>query len=278
MLSHKLTSRLLGGLAYALLFAGMVAALMPFWWTLITSVKFPADTTTYPIIWLPSRITFHHFVKAWHANFAIYYRNSLIVAVAVVLGNIFTSVVAGLVFAKYEFPLKNVLFLAVLGTMMVPFAVVLIPAYLIVAQFLKLKDSLWGLIVPSLVSPFGIFLMRQYIHSIPDALLDAARIDGASNWRTLWAIVVPLCRPALSALAIFHLIWNWNDFLWPLLITDSDRSRTLPVGVALFVFQRWQQYNLVVAASVLVLIPMVIFYILFQRAFVQGIVMTGLKY
>lgn len=278
MLSNKTVSRLTAALVYLILFVGSIIMVLPFYWTLITSVKVPSETMTYPIIWIPSKITFLHYQKAWHANFPIYYRNSTIVAVVVVLANIFTSAMAGFIFAKYEFPLKGFLFVVVLSTMMVPFAVVLIPCYMIVAVVLRLKDTLWSMIVPALISPFGIFLMRQFIQSIPDEMLDAARIDGASDWRTFWQIVLPLCRPALSALAIFHFIWIWNDFLWPLIVTDSDRSRTLPIGVTLFAFQRWQQYNLVVAASVLVLLPMVVIYFIFQRAFVQGIVLTGMKY
>jgi multiple sugar transport system permease protein len=278
MMSAKTWGRLTAGLTYTVLFSGTVVMLMPFYWTLITSIKVPSETVTYPIIWIPSKVTFVHFQKAWQANFPIYYRNSIIVAVAVVLGNIFTSAMAGFLFAKYDFPLKNVLFLMVLGTMMIPFAIVLIPLYLIIAQMLHLKDTLWAMIIPALVSPFGIFLMRQFIQTIPDELMDAARIDGASDSGIFWRIIMPLCKPALSALTIFHFIWIWNDFLWPLIVTDSDRSRTLPIGVALFAFQRWQQYNLVVAGSVLVLAPLVIFYLVFQRAFVQGIVLTGMKY
>ncbi|MGQ9684620.1 MAG: carbohydrate ABC transporter permease [Anaerolineae bacterium] len=276
--SARWRGRVSAVLVYGALLAGSVIMLLPFYWTLITSVKMPAETTTFPIIWIPSKITFAHYVKAWHANFPTYYRNSLIVAVSVVLGTVFTSSMAGLLFAKYESPLRDVLFLIILSTMMIPFAIVLIPTYMIVAVTLMLKDTLWAMILPALVSPFGIFLMRQFIQTIPDELLDAARIDGASDWRMFWQIVLPLCRPALSALTIFHFIWVWNDLLWPLIVTDSDRSRTLPVGVTLFAFQRWQQYNLVIAASMLVMAPMVVFYFIFQRAFVEGIVLTGMKY
>ena len=278
MNTDKLKARFSSGLIYLVLTIGAVVMLMPFYWTLVTSVKIPSETIAYPIVWIPSKITFAHFVKAWHANFPIYYRNSTIVAIAVLAGNVLGSAMAGFIFAKYQFPLKNFLFIMVLVTMMIPFAVLLIPLYYIIVQFLRMKDTLWAMIVPALISPFGIFLMRQFISTIPDELLDAARIDGASDTRTFWQIVLPLCTPALSALAIFHFIWIWNDFLWPLLVTDSDKSRTLPVGVALFALARWQQFNLIVAASVLVILPLLIFYLIFQRAFVQGIVLTGLKY
>ncbi len=276
--ANKLKARVSSVVVYAVLFAGAVIMLLPFYWTLITSIKVPSETMTFPIIWIPSKITSMWYSRAWHANFPIYYRNSTIVAVFVVLGNVFSSALAGFLFAKYDFPLKNVLFLVVLSTMMIPFAIVLIPTYMIVAVFLKLKDTIWAMIVPALVSPFGIFLMRQFIQSIPDELLDASRIDGAGDMRTFWQIVLPLCRPALSALLIFQFIGIWNDFLWPLIVTDTDRSRTLPIGVALFSFLHWVQYNLVIAGSVLVMLPMVIFYFIFQRAFVEGIVLTGMKY
>jgi multiple sugar transport system permease protein len=278
MARHKILGTLTASSVYSVLLVGCVVMLLPFYWTLITSVKFPAETMTYPVVWIPTKITFAHFSKAWHANFPIYYRNSIIVAATVVLGNVFTSSMAGFLFAKYEFRFKNALFLAVLSTMMVPFIVVLIPVYMIVAQFLHLKDTLWAMIIPALISPFGIFMMRQFVSTIPDELIQAPRIDGASDWRIFWQIILPLCKPALSALVIFHFIWIWNDFLWPLIVTDSDRSRTLPIGVALFAFQRWLQYNLTVAGSVLVVVPVVIFYFVFQRAFVEGIVLTGMKY
>lgn len=278
MTMTKVWDKLNAGLTYGVLFAGAVVILMPFYWTVVTSIKIPSETIAYPIIWIPTQITFEHYLKAWQANFPIYYRNSFVVALTVLVGTTFTSAMGGFLFAKFEFPFKNPLFILILSTMMIPFIVVLIPVYLFVGVFLHLKDTLWAMIIVAMISPFGIFLMRQFIQTIPDELLDSARIDGASDWHIFWRIIMPLCKPALSALAIFHFIWIWNDFLWPLIVTDTDRSRTLPVGVALFAFQRWQQYNLAIASSVLVLLPVVIFYLIFQRAFVQGIVLTGMKY
>jgi len=278
MLSDKASTQLKSAFFYACLLIGAVIMFIPFYWTLITSVMLPQETNHYPIIWIPSQITFKWVVQAWNLRFPTYYLNSILVAVVVVTSNVFTSALAGYIFAKYRFPCKNFWFLLVLGTMMVPYAVTIIPAYYIVTVVMHLKNTLWAMIIPALVSPFGIFLMRQFTESIPDELLDAAKIDGASDNRTFWQIVLPLCTPALSANAIFHFIWIWNDFLWPLLVTDSDVARTLPVGLALFASPRWLQTNLVVAGSLLVLLPMVIVYFIFQRAFVQGIVLTGLKY
>jgi multiple sugar transport system permease protein len=279
--SQKAGNRISSALIYTFLIAGAIVMVIPFYWTLITAFKTPSETALLPGLlryWMPSQFTTEWVIKAWQAKFPIYYMNSIIVAIAVVISNVLSSALAGLIFAKYNFPYKNALFLIILSTMMVPYAIIVIPAYYIVTVWFHLKNTLWAMIIPALVSPFGIFLSRQFSESIPDELLDAARIDGASDFRTFWFLVLPLSAPALSALAIFHFIWIWNDFLWPLLVADKDVARTLPVGVALFAQQRWLQTNLVVAGSLLVMLPLVIVYFIFQRAFVQGIMLTGMKY
>jgi len=261
-----------------LLAAGALIMLMPFYWSFITAIKTPSETGTFPIIWIPKQITLEWYVKAWNENFPQYYFNSIVVALVVTVSNVYTSALAGYIFAKYNFQFKTLFFYLILSTMMVPFIITLIPTFYLVAVWMHLKDTWWAMILPALISPFGIFLMRQFASSIPDELLDAARIDGASDFRTFWQIILPLSTPALSALAIFHFIWIWNDFLWPLLVTDSNISRTLPVGVALFALSRWRQTNLIVAASMLVMAPLILVYFRFQRAFVEGITLTGLKY
>jgi multiple sugar transport system permease protein len=278
MSTEKTTSHFKSVFFYLALLLGAVVMFLPFYWTMITSVMFPEETNHFPIIWIPTKVTLKWLIQAWSAKFPLYYLNSTIIAAVVVLSNVYTSAMAGFIFAKYKFPLKNTLFIIILATMMVPGVVTIIPAYYIVTVIMHLKNTLWAMIIPALISPFGIFLMRQFTESIPDELLDASKIDGAGDFRTFWQIVLPLCAPALSANAIFHFIWIWNDFLWPLLVTDSDKARTLPVGLALFASPRWLQTNLVVSGSLLVLLPMVIIYFIFQRAFVQGIVLTGLKY
>jgi multiple sugar transport system permease protein len=276
--SYKMTRRANSGVIYLVLIIGTILMFLPFYWTIITSVMTASETSRYPIVRFPSKITFEWVTSAWRAKFPLYYMNSTIVAVAVVISNVLTSALAGFIFAKYQFPFKNGLFLLILATMMVPYAVTIIPTYYIVTVMLHLKNTLWAMIIPALISPFGIFLMRQYCESIPDELIDAARIDGASDMRMFGQVILPLCVPALSAMAIFHFIWIWNDFLWPLLVTDTDAARTLPVGVALFALRRWLQTNLVVAGSLLVMLPLVLVYFIFQRAFVEGIVLTGMKY
>jgi multiple sugar transport system permease protein len=277
-MSARTTSRITSTLIYAFLIIGTILMFIPFYWTLITSFMTASDTSKYPIIWFPTRFTLEWVTKAWQAKFPLYYLNSIVVAVFVVISNVLTSSLAGFIFAKYEFPYKNSLFIIILSTMMVPYAVTIIPTYYIVTVWFHLKNSLLAMIIPALISPFGIFLMRQYCETIPSELMDAARIDGASDMRMFVQVILPLCVPALSALAIFHFIWIWNDFLWPLLVADTDVARTLPVGVALFALRRWLQTNLVVAGSLLVMLPLVAVYFVFQRAFVEGIVLTGMKY
>ena len=265
-------------LIYLFLLVGGVTMLIPFYWALITSFMTASETSKFPIVWIPTKLTLQWILQALNTSFIRYYINSISVAAVVVISVVITSALGGYIFAKYTFPFRNFLFLMVLATMMVPFTVTLIPTYIIVSVWFHLQDTLAAMIVPALVSAFGIFLMRQFTQTIPDELLDAARMDGASEFRIFWQIVLPLCKPALSANAIFTFIGIWNDYLWPVLVTDTDRSRTLPVGVSLFAQVRWSQTNLVVAASLLVLIPMVVFYFIFQRSFVQGVVLTGLKY
>ena len=284
--THRLTSiskeKFLGycksSLIYLVLLAGGIVMMIPFYWALITSFMNASETNKFPIVWIPTKLTLQWIRQSLNTSFIHYYVNSIVVAVCVVISVVITSALGGYIFAKFKFPLRNFLFMVVLATMMVPFTVTLIPTYVIVSVWFKLQDTLAAMVVPALVSAFGIFLMRQFTETLPDELLDAARIDGASEMRIFWQIILPLCKPALSATAIFTFIGIWNDYLWPVLVTDTDRSRTLPVGVATFAQARWAQTNLVVGASLLVLIPMVIIYFIFQREFVQGVVMTGLKY
>ncbi len=281
MRSNKTPAKISSALIYIFLFVGAFLMFIPFYWTMITSFKTASETALLPSTlryWFPTQVVFDWIARAWQAKFPIYYMNSIIVAFAVVISNVLTSALAGFIFAKYKFPGRNILFVLILSTMMVPYSIIIIPAYTITTVWFHLKNTLWAMIIPALISPFGIFLAKQYCESLPDELLDAARIDGASDMRIFWFLVIPLSSPALSALAIFHFIWIWNDFLWPLLVVDKDAVRTLPIGVALFASQRWLQTNLVVAGSLLVLLPLVLVYFIFQRAFVQGIVLTGMKY
>lgn len=220
-----------------------------------------------------------------------WFANSAFVAITITILQTFFNAMCAYTFAKRKFPGRNVIFVLFLATMMVPGQILLIPNYIIVQHvpFFGGNDwmgagghgwlnSYWGLIMPGIVSAFGIFLLRQFMMSIPDELLDAARIDGASEFRIFWNVVLPLCMPALAANAIFTFQGAWEDFLWPLLITQGDPDKiTAPVGLALFVVQNKTDWNLLFAGSVIATLPMIIVFIIFQRHFVKGIAVTGLK-
>jgi len=183
---------------------------------------------------------------------------------------------AGFALAKYELPGGNVIFFLVLSMMMVPFHVRMIPLYMVIRN-MNLIDSLTGIVLPSLVSPFGVFLMRQFILGIPDSLLDAAEIDGCSEVRKYFMIIIPLVKPAIATLTIFQFRWAWNDLLWPMIISNSYKTRTLAVGMSMFTQEHTSAYHLQMAAATLVVLPLVIVFILMQRQFVEGISISGMK-
>lgn len=219
-----------------------------------------------------------------------WFLNSAFVAGSITVLQTFFNSLCAYCFAKRKFPGRNIIFVAFLATMMVPGQVTLVPNYLIVKHIPFFNgndwlgngghgwlDSYWGLIMPGTVSAFGIFLLRQYMMSIPNELLDAARIDGAGEFRIYWSVVLPLCVPALAANAIFTFQGAWEDFLWPLIIINSGDRYTAPLGLALFVTTNRTSWNLLFAGSVIATLPMILIFIVFQRRFIQGIAVTGVK-
>ncbi|MBA2520841.1 MAG: carbohydrate ABC transporter permease, partial [Chloroflexia bacterium] len=205
-----------------------------------------------------------------------YFLNSLVVGVAVTALNLLTCSLAGYSFAKFTYRGRDLLFGVVLATMMIPLASMIIPLYLVVRD-LGWIDSYWGLIIPAGTSAFGIFLMRQHMLAIPNDLLEAARLDGGSEPRIFLEIVLPLSRTALASLAIFIFMWNWDSFLWPLLVVTQDELRTLPLGVALFESSYGTNYPQLMAIAFLAMIPVLIVFLLLQRHFIQALTMSGIK-
>ena len=183
---------------------------------------------------------------------------------------------AAFALAKYNFRGRNALFLLTLATIMIPLQVILLPVYRVVSD-LGMTNSLWGLIIPPAATPTGVFLLRQYMLTLPDELLEAARIDGAGEWRIFVRIVLPLCRPALAVVAIFSVIWRWNDFLWPKIVAQSESIHTLPVALARMNSELVVPINLVLAMSVMSILPVIILFLLMQRQIITGIAQTGLK-
>jgi multiple sugar transport system permease protein len=270
---------LFGTLKYTALVLGAVLMLLPFVWMVIASLMAPTEIMARPLVWFPARPRFENYATLSQAiSLGRMYLNSLIVASLTTIGILFTSSLAGYGFAKFQFPGRDILFVLVLATMMIPFFVVLVPVFYIVRQ-LGWVDSYAGLIIPNIVTAFGIFLMRQFMLGLPDELLDAARIDGASEWRIYWRIVLPLAAPALGALAILGFVYQWNSFLWPLVVIRSSALETIPLGLnSLRVYASSPQViNIQMAGATLAVLPVIAVFALLQRYFVQGIALSGMK-
>jgi multiple sugar transport system permease protein len=268
-----------GTLKYAGLTLGGLFMLLPFAWMIVSSFMSAAEIMMRPLRWLPAEIQLRNYEALAKAiPIGNMYANSMIVTLSITLGVLLTSSLAGYGFAKFRFPGRDVLFVLVLATMMIPFFVVLIPIFFLVRQ-LGWMDSYLGLIVPNVVTAFGIFLMRQYMLSLPDELLDAARIDGASELGIYWRIALPLAGPALGALAILAFVYHWNSFLWPLVVIRSRELATIPIGLnSLRVYASSPEViNLQMAGAALAIIPVVAVFAVLQRHFVRGIAMTGIK-
>lgn len=265
-------------LVAATLVIGLVAWLLPFVWMLLGSIKQQGEILRRPPTFWPEELTWQNYVT-WFADldFPRFFTNSLIVAVVTVLGNLLFCSMVGYALAKMSFPGKKLLFGLVMLTLMVPGVVTFVPLFVQTAQ-LGLLNTYAALVLPFITAPVGVFLMRQFIGDIPDELLEAARIDGASELRLFVRVVLPLCGPALATLAILTFLSSWNNFLWPLVVSQSADLYTLPVALSLYsTGQHSTNYGLLLAGSVLVIAPILLLFTLLQRWFIQGIATTGLK-
>lgn len=275
----KAGKRLFQAAQYVVLIVLACVMLFPFFWMVASSVKAPNELGAVPPIWWSEHPTLAPYKTVFEViPFARSLLNSVIVTVTTTAGILITSIMAGYVFAKHNFRGKNILFIAVLATMMVPQFVMLIPLYRMMNS-LNLVDTYPGLILPNLANGFGIFLMRQFIAGIPDELLEAARIDGASEWKILWRVVVPLLRPAALALILFAFVFQWNNFLWPLTVVYSQDMSTVVLSLnSLRTYTSSVAFtNIVMAGAVIGIIPSVILMLWIQKYFIEGISMTGIK-
>lgn len=262
---------------YVLLTLGALLMVFPLVQMVLTSFKTPAETIAIPPILFPANPSFAAYNRVLtEAPFGTWLRNSTIVAVSVTALVLFTSSIAGYVFAKFSFPGDKLMFGLILTTLMVPFPVVLVPIYLIVNQ-LHLLNTLFALIVPSMVSAFGIFLMRQFIAGIPNELLDAARLDGAGEFTIFWRVICPQLGAGLAPLGIFTFMGSWNDYLWPLVAINDQDKMTLPLALAFFNTARSTRYDLVMAASVMIILPIIVVFLFFQRYIINAMVLSGVK-
>lgn len=257
----------------------VVIMLGPFIWMICSSLKTPAEIITFPPTLIPKQPTFENFVRIFtdtKIKFGLFFLNSVYISTVVTLTAMLTSAFVGYIFAKFKFWGQNVIFLVILSGLMVPFAIRMLPLYLFMVK-LHLVDTRAALILPGLYSSYGIFLMRQFMHSIPNELRDAARIDGCLEFRIFWSIILPLSKPALAALAVFIFMWNWNDFVWPLIILQSMKKFTLPLGLAMFSNQWFTEYGPIMAGAAVSVIPILMVFLVVQRRFIEGINITGSK-
>ena len=265
-------------LTYVALVIGLLVTLMPFIWMALGSVKTQGELLQRPITWWPQEPTLDNY-EQWltQLDYWQFFLNSLFVAIVVVLGNLVFCSMVGYALAKMSFPGKRVLFALVMVTLMVPGVVTLVPMFVLVSN-MGLVNTYPALMLPFLAGPLGVFLMRQFMLGIPDALIEAARIDGAGEFRVFARIVLPQCGPPLATLAILTFLSSWNNFLWPLVVAQTEKMYTLPVALSLYsVGTNGTYYGLLMAGSVLVVTPILVLFLLLQRYFVQGIAMTGIK-
>ncbi|WP_068779261.1 carbohydrate ABC transporter permease [Paenibacillus sp. GM2] len=267
----------LEGVIIAVLLVCAAIMLLPYLWMVLSSFKSNLEIISSATSFVPQNPTLEGYRAVFEeAPFLTWLLNSAITAIIITAATLFTSALAGYIFAKFTFPGKKLMFLLVLATMMIPFQVIMIPTYLIISK-LGLINNLAAIIVPSLISSYGVFLAKQFIEDIPRDLLEAARIDGAGELRIMWGIVMPLILPMLSALGIFTFMAAWNNYLWPLIaINDMDRM-TVPMALVFFNGAHQVNYNVVMSAAVLITLPVIIVFLIFQKQFIKGLTMTGMK-
>jgi multiple sugar transport system permease protein len=263
---------------YTILFGGLLVVVGPFLWMLLSSFKTEGEIRSVPPSWWPHQWTLNNYHDLFsRLDFPQYFANSAIVAVIVTLGNLLFCSLIGYALAKLDFPGRKALFLTVLGMLMVPGMVTFVPQFVLISN-MGLANSYAGLVLPFLAGPFGVFLMRQFLLAVPDDLIEAARVDGAGEWRIFWRIVLPLCKPALATLGILTFLSSWNNFLWPLVVATTDDKYTLPVALALYsIGQNRIYFGLLLAGAVVVVVPVLIVFLALQKHFLRGIATTGLK-
>lgn len=261
-----------------ILTAGGIWMLLPLIWMLSASLMPLSEVIKVPPVWFaPDKYSPANYLEVWTSGgFWRFFLNTAFVSVTITFLQLLTSTMAGFAFARYEFPGRTVIFIIILSTLMIPFQVIMIPLFIMMAR-IGLVNTYWGLILPAMITPFGIFLMRQFMLSIPKSLLEAARIDGASEPYIYAAIMLPLCKPAIAALTIFTFLAAWDDFLWPLIIINSKELWTLSIAMSRFTEQYIAQTHLQMAGASIMFLPVLIIFLLMQRNFIEGITMTGLK-
>jgi multiple sugar transport system permease protein len=262
---------------YLVMIAASVLVLFPFVWMLSASLKPDNDVYEFPVRWIPSVFRWQNYIDIWkEIKFGVFYLNTIKLTVIITFLQLFTSSLAAYAFARIKFPERNKLFIAYIGTIAVPFQVYMIPQFIIIMK-MGLSDNLMALVLIQAFTAYGVFLMRQFYLSVPEELSESARLDGLSEFGIYARIMLPLSKPALSALGIFTAVFVWNDFLGPLIYLTAERNKTITLGIRMFITTYNQSFALIMAAAVCSMIPIVAFFLSAQRFFIEGIAMTGLK-
>ena len=264
-------------LLWLALLAGALVMVFPIYWMAATAVRPRGEIFEALVSLYPSSVTWDNFSATWHRYPLLTWAgNSVVIAVIAVVITVFINLLCGYTFAKFRFFGRNVLFFAILGALIVPIQVIIVPEFLIVSA-LGLLNTHWGVILPRAAEAFGIFMVRQIMVSIPDELLEAARLDGAGEFSIFVRIVLPLSKPIIFVLVVFTFMWRWNDFAWPLVVLTDQSMFTLPLGLNLLRGEVNPEWGTIMAMALLTLVPMLAIFLGFQRLLIQGIASTGLK-
>ena len=262
---------------WLVLVIGALVVAFPLYWMFATAVRPKKEIFSGGFDLVPSTFAWSNFSDAWNKlPWDQFYINSIAIAAIAVPVTVFINLLAGYTFAKYKFPGRDILFLLMISTLMIPIQVIMVPEFLIVAK-LGWVNTWWGVLVPRAAEAFGLFMVRQFMVSIPDELIEAARLDGAGEFTIFRRVVLPLSWPVIAVLSIFTFMWRWNDFAWPLVVLQEQSAYTVPLGLSLMQGQYFTDWTGLMSMSLLSIIPMMLVFVFFQRYFIQGIASTGLK-
>ena len=275
--SYKRKVRIQHSLLFVILMIIGLTMLVPFFWTLSSSFKYDREIFEYPIKWIPEVFRWSNYQEVWtRVNFLTYYLNTIKLSIIVTVGQVVTCSLAAYSFAKMDYPGRDKIFLCYLATMMVPWHAIMIPQFIIIKN-LGFYDSHWSIILMNLFSAFGVFLLRQFMLGIPMELSEAARIDGCGELKIYSQIIMPMCKPGLATLVVFTFNFMWNDYMGPMIYLNTDKLKTIQIGLAAFRTEYGAEYGLIMAGTVCSLLPMVLIYCVAQKYLIEGIAFSGLK-
>ncbi len=276
-MTQKNKKRIVNTLLYAILTIGALTMLLPFFWMISTSFKTAGQAVAMPPVWIPKDLQISNYEKALSmAPFGRYFLNSVLVTAISTTGELITTILAAFAFSRLEFYGKNVLFVLLISTMMVPGELLTIPNFVTLSKW-QLINTYPSLFLPFLANVFSIYILKEAFEAIPDEIYYAAKVDGSSDWRYLWTVMVPMAKSSIVSIAILGIVGSWNSFMWPLIVTTEQSMRTLPVGLQAFTTEAGTQFELLMAASTIVVIPMIIVYLFLQKNIIEGLASGGSK-